>query len=267
MAIRVTCDGALGRIAAESFIGILDHSLNVLQDLDRRITEEPKGTLKWVISGLGDTFSSYIEIATLLLRGNTDQSPRIIEGFTQGLRHIQMVGTTPPYFSEENVRDVLKIVQEMNRDGVVGVHYMPTEQQDKGASILPKDGEEIKKLVGVRYRALGAVEGQIEVVSIRKRRRHFSITHSRTLRSIRCSFPEAVESSVFEAMEGRRRVIVTGLIGYNAKHEPISIEVQKELRFLGREHELPSIEDLAGSDPDLTGSLSTEEYIRSLRDG
>jgi hypothetical protein len=77
----------------------------------------------------------------------------------------------------------------------------------------------------VRYTTFGSVEGKIELVSIKKSARRFNLTEDRTQRSIRCSLPDELEDSVFAAIRDRRRVIVTGLIGYNAKHDPIRVQV------------------------------------------
>lgn len=35
--------------------------------------------------------------------------------------------------------------------------------------------------------------------------------------------------------------------------------------IIPREEDLPSIDEFIGSDPDFTGDMSTEEYIRSIR--
>ena len=48
--------------------------------------------------------------------------------------------------------------------------------------------------------------------------------------------------------------------------EPLRVEVER-IRALRPREELPSIEELSGSDPDFTGGMSTEEYLRSIRVG
>jgi hypothetical protein len=47
--------------------------------------------------------------------------------------------------------------------------------------------------------------------------------------------------------------------------EPVSVEVQKP-GLLG-EGKLPTTSDLTGCDPEFTGDLSTEEFIRRVRRG
>ena len=55
-------------------------------------------------------------------------------------------------------------------------------------------------------------------------------------------------------------------MSYNVRGEPLSVNVDK-LRVLKEENELPSIDDMLGMAPDITGDLTTEDYIRRLRDG
>ena len=119
-----------------------------------------------------------------------------------------------------------------------------------------------RALTGHSYYALGAIEGTIE-----RRSRHFNITKARTLKSVQCNFPSDLEEDVVSAISQRQRVIVRGRISYNAANEPLSIYITKPMRVLRPENQLPSISDLVGSDPLLTGDLDTEDYLRSLRDG
>jgi hypothetical protein len=260
--MRLTIKGSLGQISAVSFAFIIDHSLRVLRDLDRRTSEERLGTIKWVVAGLGEG-SLYVDLATRTTRGDVDHAPAVIHRFTTGLDWIQREGATPPYFSHDNVVAIRDIVRQFARDGVAGVDYRTSDGSP--VELSRRSEPELEKLVGVRYRALGSIEGRVELVSVRRGARRFNITHHRTLRAIRCNLPEELEESIFEAIKERRRVVATGQIAYNAKNEPIRLEVKERLRFLGRAEELPTVDDLAGSDREITGPMSTEDFVRSLR--
>jgi hypothetical protein len=63
-----------------------------------------------------------------------------------------------------------------------------------------------------------------------------------------------------------RRVNVAGVIYRNGRGEPMRVDV-RGIRTLGRDDELPTIDQIGGSDPDFTGDLSTDEYIWSIRVG
>jgi len=260
--LRVTIRGELGEISAASFVSVLQKSLIVLQDLDRRISEERRGSLRWVVSGLGEG-SSYVDLESRPLRGDRDYGEPVLDNFTGGVERIRAEGHTPPNFTQDNVSTIRDIVREMSRDGVRAVDYTFS---NRSVDLTPEASANLEQLVGVRYRTRGSIEGRIELVSVRKGARRFNVTHSRSYRSIRCSLPNELEPSVLDAMRDRRRVVVTGLVGYNAKHEPIRVDVAEPIRFLGHEKELPSAREVLGSDPEFTGDLTTEDFIRSLRD-
>lgn len=112
------------------------------------------------------------------------------------------------------------------------------------------------------YRAYGSLEGIIDEATCN---RHFRITDQRTGRTTMCSFAEDQGNLVLEALRDRRRVVATGLLEYGDGNEVLRLTLQRPLRFLGREEDLPSWRDLLGSDPDLTSGLTTEEYISQMR--
>jgi hypothetical protein len=263
--LRIIVKGSLGEIAAHSFISTLEHSLAVLHDIDRRVSQLRLGSTHWVIAGLG-TSSTYVELATRQLRGKEDYPKRVAEYFTDGIRYLKQEGRTPPYFSADNIAVLQQILRDFSKNGAHGVGY----SLDDGrltAELSTENEPDIAKLIGVAYKAIGSIEGKIEVVSLRRRSKRFSITQSRTQRAIRCNLTVELEDDVIRAMHERRRVIVTGVISYNEKGEPVAVQVKQPIRFLKAERELPSIEDLRGSDKNLTGAMTSEEYFRSLGNG
>jgi hypothetical protein len=262
--VRVTVRGALGQISARSFTTILQKSVDVLQHLDRRMSEQRLGTVDWVITHLHEG-SAVVELGTRPRpQVNEDFGQNAIRSFTAGIQHIQDVGETPAYFSQEDLLAVRDIVRQFGRDGVSSIEFVQSNEQP--VELTAAAEPELQKLVGIRYRAFGSVEGRVEMISVRKGTRRFNITHSRTLRSVRCNLPESIEASVIEAMRDKRRVVATGIVGSNAKDEPISLDVRQPLRFLGEGRELPSSNALAGSDPQITGDRLIEDYVRTLRD-
>lgn len=117
------------------------------------------------------------------------------------------------------------------------------------------------------YHAIGSIEGRIELVPDHHGHGHrwVNITDDQ-MYSIRCNFPFEMSESVFKAIFQKCRVVVSGTIKYNAQNERVSIRVKPPLRFLGLEADLPTSSELGGSDPHFTGDLSTEEFVRRIRE-
>ena len=264
--LRIEIKGELGQISVRSFASVLEHSIAVLHSLDRRISQETQGTLHWVVKDIGHGSDIHLDLATQLVHGNRDYSPEVHGRFETGIRVIRQEEGTPPYFSYKDIMAVREIVRNFGRDGVRAVSYK-SEAAEQPAELTHEAGPELNRLTGVAYYGLGSIEGRVEVVSVRRKWKHFNITEQRTGRTITCSLPYNLEDDVFEAIQHRRRIVASGRIAYNLRDEPMKLTVTGKLRFLGQESELPSIDDLAGSDKELTGETETEDYIRSLRDG
>lgn len=260
--IRLTIQGKLGEISVASFLKVIEDSLWVFRDLDRGVSEDRRGTLHWVISGLGEG-STYVDIESRIGWGEQDFSRPVANHFIRGLHIIQQEGVTPPLFSVDTMKRVRDIVRQLGRDGVLGVEYTIPDLQE-WIELTAATEKTIESLVGVHHRSVGSLEGKIELVSTHTPYRRFNLYHAVTNRAIKCNLPQEMEAGVIEVMKQKRRVVVSGIIAHNAKGEPISIEVKRPLRFLKREEELPSPRDILGMDRDFTGSLSTEEYLRSL---
>lgn len=116
----------------------------------------------------------------------------------------------------------------------------------------------------VHHKNIGSIEGTIKLTQ-RSLHGSFDLYQSISRKVVRCDFPEAMREEIEEALKKRHRVIVSGVISYNSLGEPLSIQVQRPLRILRRESELPGPTEMVGLAPDLTGDLDTEDYIKSMR--
>lgn len=268
--VRLTIRGQLGEISAGAFVSSIDNTLWILRDLDRRVSTQRFGTLKWVVSGLGTGGNGYLEdgyleLESRVIRGRVDFGPRINNLYADGLDMITHQRSTPPYFSTDTLEHVVKMIREFRRNGVQGLDVLALDTNKRGG-ITSKESDTLQELVGVHHKSIGSVEGKIELVSVHKPYRKFNIYHPITQKAIRCNFPREIEPDVWRGAEEGLRVIVSGIVSYNIRGEPISIVIQRPIRFLKDEKSLPTIEDLLGAATDITGNQSTEDYIRSLRD-
>ena len=116
----------------------------------------------------------------------------------------------------------------------------------------------------VHRKGVGSVEGVIEAA---RRSSHLSFYLQRATSGqlVRCDFPESMKEEILEVSRKSEKVVASGIISYSALGDPLSVDIQKPLRVLRRESELPTPADMVGLAPDLTGDLDTEEYIEGMR--
>jgi len=253
--------GVPGTISLESFLTVIDSSFGILKDLDIAISRQPQGSLEWVIDRVS-TDSIGIEIESKARDPKTDYGARVSEAYSDGIEIIRSEGITPPYFSDNCLRLVGKVAKVLRGDGARALEILDPIR-GKSTEFDAQITTTTSQLMGYSYKSYGSVEGTLEMVSIHKPAR-FNVYHSISLHAVRCNLREE------DIVRGRdalgRRVVVSGLVSYNAKDEPKSIMVE-ETEVIPREDELPTIDKFVGSDPNYTGDMTTKEYIRSIRSG
>jgi hypothetical protein len=258
--VRLTLKGAPENISLRSFADALTHSVEILEDLDLAISREAKGSLEWVVTQLATgSLSVTLESRSKLTAHNF--GPDTANAFVTGLDKIEKEGASPPYLSEYGIKQARSLAALIGRDGVAGINVTDLQQT---AELSPVAVENARKLIQIKTSAIGSVEGTIETLSIHGKAR-FVIYHLRTRKAISCQFDREKWFEKTRDMMGKR-VTVHGLVHYNIKGEPQRVEIE-DMRLARDSRELPTIEELSGSDPNFTGTLSTEEYIRQIRNG
>lgn len=111
--------------------------------------------------------------------------------------------------------------------------------------------------------SVGSVEGTLELVSLHEGDRKFNVYRDVTGKVVQCDLPSHLEKEVIAALG--KRVIVSGAVHRNLVGAPVRVEAEK-IRILPAGKESPPLDEFMGSIPDLTGDLSTEEFVRMIRD-
>ena len=83
----------------------------------------------------------------------------------------------------------------------------------------------------VHHKSVGSIEGVIRPTR-RSLRGSFDLYQAISQKAVRCDFPEAMREEIEEALKGRQRVAVSGIISYNSLGDPLSVDVRRPLRTL-----------------------------------
>jgi len=110
----------------------------------------------------------------------------------------------------------------------------------------------------------GTVEGDLDQINVHKGINIFYIYPQIGPNRVKCHFPESLLNDAKAAIGFQ--VAVVGLLKYQARSNyPNEINVE-EIEVYPDETELPTMTDLRGLAPNATGELSSEEFVRKLRD-
>jgi hypothetical protein len=152
-----------------------------------------------------------------------------------------------------------RLTNLIGRDGVEAfVAAIPSEE----VHVTARAAASLERLMPSRTHILGSVEGKLETISVHGKPR-FIVYDSATHKGVACHFTETEWLDQVKAALGRL-VSISGVVHLNIKAEPMRVELS-DLRLLREGGDLPTIGDLGGSDPDFTGDMTTEEFVRAIR--
>jgi hypothetical protein len=247
-------------IPIQTFASAVTSLEEMLYDIDREISG--KFTVEWGIRELITRGKAIVAVPRLAGKKVQDNSDLIIPAFLTGLKAIRAKAIRPNHFSDEALSNAKDLSLAVNGDvRKISVTGSLNGRLARPIILTHSVAKHVDEVIGPRYTAIGSVEGKLEMISIRRFFK-FGITHANTGRTVHCRFPFAMLETIKASLG--KRVIASGVVHYNAQDEPARVDVEW-IRILKERNELPSIEDLGGSDPDFTDGLSTEDYLRSLR--
>jgi len=259
--LKFEVKGQLGSITLRGFLTAVESALRMLGDYDAAISGKADGTLDWIIT---DVSTGSLKIATQSRSRLEDKNygPEVAARFIDGWSSIERQGITPAYLSELGMKRARQLTRLIGREGMTG---FVAASSSKAVEITSQASANIDQLLKVRHCSIGSVEGKLETISIHGKSR-FIIYHSRTGKAVTCRVGRDRPAAMIDTEMLGRRVVASGTVCSNIKGEPLRVDADN-IKVLRHKEELPPTSALSGIDPNFTGDLSTEEYIRSLRSG
>jgi hypothetical protein len=167
-------------------------------------------------------------------------------------------------------------LDEIDADLLDGIRSMaaPVGKEVRNATLLfddnqidltPQIASRVTTALAVAEECDGSIEGMLEQINIHLGANTFHIYPEVGPRKVSCRFPRLLYDDAVSAVG--RRVEVSGTLRYRARATfPHEIAVAR-IEAYPPEQDLPDWEDLRGRAPDATGGLSSEAFVRELRDG
>lgn len=130
--------------------------------------------------------------------------------------------------------------------------------------LTPKVANRVDEALAIVDECEGFLEGMLEQINIHQGANTFHVYPEIGPKKVICHFPSSLFDDAVSAVG--RRVEVNGTLKYRMGAEfPHQIAVASVVPF-PPESEIPDWEDIRGLAPDATGQLSSEAFIRELRD-
>lgn len=227
---------------------------NMLSDIEKHIfnTSDARAQWKW-------PDEAELEVVATVNGLDRAQLSRIVEeaerGFTEAKEAKGSVNWPSGFgpAAQDSARKILGRLEKLNSIIVRAEDRRPV------TITTAEIGKRVTGKLISRRCAYSSVEGRLELISHRGKLRA-AVKENVTDCVVQCTFSDELLDVIKELFD--KRVVVEGLVNYRENGEPISIT--KVSSVTERKHGAP-LRDFIGSAPDITGGVSSDEFIARLR--
>lgn len=254
-----------GDVLLSDFVEELEALRKALRETEEVVAG--KAVLDWRVVDLSHNSPARVVIepvfdVTHVPAGVPDRRSTVVNGFLGYVRSLNS-GVAPPELDSGTLEAFQRLAS-------------PVRQRRLRATISNGDEHAIELQASVEKtvtatlapvsKSKGTVKGRLEFLNIHASSNVFRIYSPVLPRYVVCHFPASeILEKAKEAMG--RKVSVAGVLSYHSRDAyPRSIEVTS-LELLPEDSDLPGLMDLRGVDPNATGHLLSEDYVRELRSG
>jgi len=245
-------------IRLNDFVSELNAVSQILHRLDNLVGRSENRSMYFRITDLRYSSPAIVEIEAVPQRPSMDYTKAVVSKFFDGLDKIKQ-GKAPAEFDRELIESY-KTLTNVIRKNVAQIDFT---SQDIYISVTEDLDEPIKQIIGKDEILHGFVSGVLEYINIHGGVNKFNIYPIAGPSKVECHFPDELLDKAIQGIN--RKVNVKGRISYKTKELfPYAISVE-DIEIYPDESELPNLFDIKGIAPQATGNLSSEEFVREIR--
>ncbi|EQD51503.1 hypothetical protein B1B_10992 [mine drainage metagenome] len=248
---------AEGRIRLNTFVNELQNLSSALGRISR---EAADGTPVTVFQVEELSYNSPMRVVVAPAPGHEQVASQVLHRF-DAVADAVTSGANLDSFDADLLSNMRGLAKPVGRQ----LKYATLLINDKHFEITDAITSRIDAALAIDEECIGFIEGRLEQINIHGGANTFHIYPDIGARKVACHFPNSLLDDAIYAVG--RRVEISGTLKYrHAASFPYEIAVTSIDSF-PPEDELPAWDDLRGRAPDATGALSSEAFVRELRDG
>ena len=238
----------------------LEETLKILQGIQEQMTAEGSA-MEWEIVKISMHSPLKITLAPQSENGQKRLGAKVIGAYFDGLHSLEMRADIPAYFDEDSLEATRKLAR-LSDEGVILKMRADKKEIIEPTMFIATNIDNILAREPKGYYDITTFEGKLEIINTHGKNSVF-IWEPVTDNRIECLLEN--EEQLQQAKDYlRKRVAIHGKAKYNRKGKPVSMEVST-IRPLRDSSELPQPGSIGRIN--ITNGMSSEDYIRSLRDG
>ena len=254
--ITVSVEGHTPDLLAQSFLDVMDRSLEILGDLDAGIAMRRRPTLRWVIAYMHIGSPAVMTLKALPPPTGKDVSRDVVNRYVEGLELLTQGGRLPEFFSKDALTSAKRLADLTRGNERVVIIRSP----NRSVQVSQRISMNIDELIGGSYLSEGSVEGVMEMVTVHDNN-YFRVYDAIQGWGVPCYFQREHIDEVRNALG--KRVSITGRLHSDRLGRPETMQVSN-IRILGL-GPLPTPKEVRGIAKDMTDGLKSEEYLRRVR--
>ena len=156
--------------------------------------------------------------------------------------------------------DLARMLGLLNTDGMI-LELLDDDRVIRNVTVTRHAAEHLNAALQERRHSIGSLIGRLDTISVHQRPLA-GLWHERSGERVQVIFDQAQTDQVTAALG--KRVEVAGRITRTLDDRLVDIRM-RSVEVLPDIGEGPRLTDLAGLDPDFTGGIDPEEYLREIR--
>jgi hypothetical protein len=257
--------GEKDRISLSALDRAISNVRRLLASYDAMLANDPRGYLRFEVETLQKSSPPSIGLRPEIIRRRADIPPPPVgyaadfeKQLVRGLSSFSAPSISgPPIESPEVLKEIERLAVQSTTIGAIQVSV-----NGRSVAINETTLKNVREITAKKYEGVGSVLGRLDVISVHSRN-EIRVWDENTNRAVVCTYPEALEDKVKENL--RKRVLVSGVVSYNASGQPLTCSVE-DIEAYPEPESLPTIEQVSGLIDNLRGGLSMRDYIERLRD-
>jgi len=247
-----------GHLLLSDFIMQFETIRYALSLMEKHIEQKGSAKTQYRVVDLRHNSPASVVIEAVPYPKGTDISPLVVDGFIDGIDQLKE-GIIPEGFDHDMIQAFKKIASPMKRHVAEVIVFTEHKKVE-----VPKSLEsDIDEIVGPDEGVKGSVSGMFELLNIHSGANHFRIYPIVGPKKVDCHFKN---DQLGNAIEGINHYVkVSGTLRYKRMDKyPYAVNVD-DIEIYPDEESLPSIFDLKGMSPKATGDMSSEDFIKRVR--
>lgn len=247
------------RIRLEDFVSQLDAFSEALKQTDRIVSGKDKPTAYYMIDDLSYTSPFRVVLGVYPIDAAEDFSEELVDRFSKGMKDLSR-GVVPTDYDY----DILESYRELSKKIDKGISYLVVATNGDSLNINQDFQSRVQLVQGPDELVNGSISGKIEAINLHSGANEFRIYPNVGPKKLTCHFPKKLIEKAVSAVN--QHVTVFGVLKHKARSRyPYEINVN-DIQISPPIETLPTLSDLRGIAPNLTGGVSSEEFVRKQRD-